>query len=61
MDPNECLKKILELARAIAREHDGVQKEGMPFDRDEELAFHVESLDAWITCGGFLPARWSHK
>lgn len=53
MDPDACLKEILELSwrfedmTASEAEWHGHRLSGL-----------IKSLDEWITKGGFLPARW---
>jgi hypothetical protein len=51
MDPNEALDRIRNLIR---------MDDVMPLDRDDVGTFIelVQSLDEWITKGGFLPSDW---
>lgn len=55
MDPNETLR---ELREAVTRWH-----EADLFETErgaaEDMAALVDSLDEWITAGGFLPNAWS--
>ncbi len=46
MDPNAVLKRIRELVK---------KSEG------GELASRIQSLDCWISTGGFLPDAWKEK
>lgn len=54
MDPNECLRLILDCANRIIEEG--------PTDYTDtdaiELAQHITDLDNWLKKGGFLPNRW---
>lgn len=53
MDPNACLDEMRTLAESLAESDD-------PDPCDvERLAYLVQSLDQWITKGGFLPAAWA--
>jgi hypothetical protein len=51
MDPTENLRRQLIIAARMLKGHKA------PGDADQ-LALLVESLDGWITRGGFLPAQW---
>ena len=53
MDPNKALKEIRDL---VKRTLDG-EDEAYAMD----LAESVESLDKWITGGGFLPGDWKNQ
>lgn len=56
MDPNTCmdeLQALLEKYRA--------QKDRLGSADVQELVNHIESLDGWISRGGFLPTRWAMK
>jgi len=57
MDPNETLRDIRELVTAW-HEADlhSVEREVA-----EDLVTRVESLDAWLTSGGFLPSAWGER
>lgn len=56
MDPDACLKELLELAKADhLPEADRFENAIHDYLRMQEL---VEALDGWIVKGGFLPARW---
>jgi hypothetical protein len=50
MDPNACLKEILERVGEVV--HDG------DIDSGERLAHLVQDLHEWLSKGGFLPAAW---
>jgi hypothetical protein len=51
MDPNACLKEMLEIAASFTDGHlDDVEA--------QRLAELVDALDGWLTNGGFLPERW---
>jgi hypothetical protein len=55
MDPDACLKELLELSR-------GIGGPGWAYDDQrsaERMAELIEALDGWITKGGFLPQRWA--
>ena len=57
MDPNVCLKEILELAHEV-RQNDEDPVETFTGFESTRLAELVEDLDKWICSGGFLPKRW---
>lgn len=54
MDPDECLKNLLALAKRI-RDEDPATGEENP---GVVLAEGLEDLDEWVRKGGFLPERW---
>lgn len=56
MDPNMALKSIRKLARQIRDDLD-VYGHAQPHEADR-LAHLIESLDEWISHGGFLPLDW---
>lgn len=60
MDPNANLAEIREHAAAIISALDSDDREvGFDFVLSAEtLATLVQSLDEWITRGGFLPTAW---
>lgn len=63
MDPDANLQEQLKLTKEIVDlvEEKGVLNEDDVSALEEKstrLAELVESLDGWITGGGFLPARW---
>jgi hypothetical protein len=51
MDPDECLRTIREIVKRI-EEEDDIESD-LP-----ELADAFESLDLWLSKGGFLPDDW---
>jgi nitrate/nitrite-specific signal transduction histidine kinase len=59
MDPNETLKMI----RKIVNEWEDVGSSYMSHDEldtfTNELIEYVQSLDEWLTTGGFRPDDWS--
>jgi len=57
MDPNETLRDIRELVTAW-READLHSTER---EVAEDLVTRVESLDAWLTSGGFMPEGWARR
>lgn len=50
MDPDACLARILALVASSPSRDDLM-----------ELRDHVESLDGWLSAGGFLPERWRRE
>jgi hypothetical protein len=55
MDPNKALEKIRELIREVyndKRDFHTVPEAAI------ELADTINSLDAWLISGGFLPDAW---
>lgn len=54
MDPDACLKEMLDTADEIASAGDGMA-EALGGD----LADLVLALDGWLSKGGFLPERWA--
>lgn len=61
MDPNITLKEILALVATVL--HDYEDEEGNGVDQDDacSLASSVETLDAWLRKGGFLPQEWARE
>lgn len=59
MDPNETLRRMRELAKSIL-DSDITTSITVEVDA-EELAQLVQSLDGWITNGGFLPTKWAGR
>ena len=55
MDPDVCLKEMLEIAAKFltGRIHLADEEQAM------RLAELVEALDGWILKEGFLPQRWT--
>ena len=64
MDPDACLKELLELANFrhstgfLLHSSDRQASAEVDADRMAELAL---SLDGWIRGGGFLPEEWQSK
>lgn len=56
MDPEECLKNVVELATML-RDTDKCDPECVP-GWVEDLAERVLALDEWIRLGGALPKAW---
>ena len=57
MDPNETLSQLRTLSKrtldtSVSMHHAEIA------DAAVDLASLVESLDAWISKGGFLPSAW---
>ena len=63
MDPNACLKEILQLSDAIRRmlDSDDGYQEDQVCDLASDLADHVENMHTWIITGGFLPSLWNNR
>jgi hypothetical protein len=61
MDPNENLKRQLELAQLVEdlSESGGVDDAGRVIEAAVELADLVRALDAWVRSGGFPPDAWT--
>lgn len=66
MDPNETLKRMLELAPMLISGKDESKKYTSPNLSDSELAEIgselaqcVDELDCWIRKGGMLPSDWT--
>lgn len=56
MDPNEALKVLRGIMRAVNSDTQEVSLE------DIGLAAEVfDSLDTWLSSGGFLPKAWEKK
>lgn len=58
MDPDECLAQLRSQSADIQRQIDRGE-----FDYDTEktvsrLLDLIDSLDGWLTKGGFLPNQW---
>lgn len=58
MDPNENLRKQLELSSLILSDDSSTS---ILFSRADELAYLVVSLNQWIRNGGALPDLWFKK
>jgi len=58
MDPNACLKEILEVVHNI-QQRDGCDSKGGCYDYEViELVNHIDNLHGWLCRGGFLPEAW---
>ena len=55
MDPNECRKNTVRLARIVARECELDQESS---ELAADLAQAVLDLDNWLCSGGFAPDAW---
>lgn len=58
MDPNITLKEMLDLVATINRDYEDPEGNGVDQDDAASLAGSVETLDAWLRKGGFLPRDW---
>lgn len=58
MDPNKTLESIRELVAKMQRDYEDPDSNGIDQDEAAELTSHVESLDGWMSKGGFLPKAW---
>lgn len=56
MDPNEALARIRSIIGAA-----GLENPRMTPLQQAHLVEFIDSLDDWMTCGGFLPDAWSNK
>lgn len=56
MDPNEALRQIRRITRAMPAEDIGYEE---AVDSLNELIECVRSLDEWLGKGGFLPDAWA--
>jgi hypothetical protein len=59
MDPNACLKEMLELARKGIYLADAKEDGSLDPTDAERLCELVLALDGWVTKGGFMPQRWN--
>ena len=50
MDPDEVLREVRDLTEEVLMMHSGTAA--------EKLAERVETLDSWLSTGGFLPREW---
>lgn len=64
MDPNESLRLMRETILRIQRIEDGEDYEG----KTQELAYLAstlatlsDSLDSWMSGGGFVPSAWARN
>jgi hypothetical protein len=56
MDPNVILEEIRGLYKAILE-----PTTQLDLNDVEHLARHIESLDNWLTMGGFTPDDWNRE
>jgi hypothetical protein len=59
VDPNACLKEMLELAEDLA-DSEGVLDQGREANI-QRLCELVQAMDGWLRKSGHLPERWSKK
>lgn len=69
MDPNQCLKELLELNEKVGDFADSYSSDELSEVPEGELedflanvndlCDHVSSIHGWMISGGFLPERWS--
>lgn len=61
MDPNKTLGKL----RALMNKYNVVREDGndqeATLEVADELVEAIESLDSWLSRGGYLPSGWSAK
>ena len=57
MDPNATLERIRELVDILMEEED----RGEDDPHGQALAGHVQTLDEWLSSGGFLPKEWTRR
>jgi hypothetical protein len=55
MDPNASLSRI----RALVREHAAAESNEHKAGIADELVDLIDSLDQWLSRGGFKPKPWS--
>ena len=53
MDPNETLRRLLDLVNDSLTD-------GTASPRESEIVELIWSINSWITMGGFLPKQWDH-
>lgn len=58
MDPDEALKKVREALVLYSRRY---KDKGTGLSEADDLADAFESLDDWVSRGGFLPKDWQPK
>lgn len=59
MDPNACLEEIRSLTESVLNTHDRDEQE---YHSDcQRLAELIQSLDEWISKGGYFPGYWENK
>lgn len=58
MDPNVTLREMRELVKRVLHDYEDEDGNGVDQDDAASLASHVETLDAWLSRGNFLPEKW---
>lgn len=73
MDPNQCLKELMELTEKLRASVDSygswveLAEKVQPEEVDEFIADvddavnHIDALNGWLKKGGFLPQEWQQK
>jgi hypothetical protein len=61
MDPNATLDLMRKFATKIHTEYQDIDGDGIDQDDAEYLASLIESLDRWLSRGGFLPKAWERE
>lgn len=61
MDPDECLRQLLQLAEQAIEEADMDDNEDAIDPLAVEMAEYIQALDSWLIKDGFLPRRWAKK
>jgi len=73
MDPDQCLKELMELNKEVGDVIDSygswveLAEEAKPEEVDElianvnDLVDHVAALNGWMKKGGFLPEEWAPR
>jgi len=60
VDPNECLRLIIECAEDILRRDASLGDRPQAHDpTGVQLANLITGLDSWLSKGGFPPRRWT--
>ena len=66
MDPDECLKQLLEQKEVLKNALNQIDDNGGEtpalteelYTSADRLVDLLESLDGWLEHGGFIPRRW---
>lgn len=64
MDPNLALSRLRDAIKTVRREQDEIDTpmtERQLRNVLENMTDNAESLDEWLSKGGFLPAAWEEK
>lgn len=59
MDPDKTLEGIRDLTKTIVKDYEDTEGNGVDQDDAASLASHCETLDEWMTKGGFSPKAWA--